>query len=102
MADEGKTNAWNDFKARYPNADLSKFSAQVSFDNKRQATTEVYLNRSDGVQTSVSGSDRRYWDDDTKTALGIGGFLLELTLNPIGKKGVPAVLECCQPLQRGD
>ena len=102
MADEGKTKAWNDFKARYPNADLSKFSAQVSFDNKRQATTEVYLNRSDGVQTSVSGSDRRYWDDDTKTALGIGGFLLELTLNPIGKKGVPAVLECCQPLQRGD
>ena len=53
MADEGKTKAWNDFKARYPNADLSKFSAQVSFDNKRQATTEVYLNRSDGVQTSV-------------------------------------------------
>ena len=64
----------------------------MSFDNKRQATTEVYLNRSDGVQTSVSGSDRRYWDDDTKTALGIGGFILELTLNPIGKKGVPAVL----------
>ena len=62
------------------------------FDNKRQATTEVYLNRSDGVQTSVSGSDRRYWDDDTKTALGIGGFLLELTLNRMGKKGVPAVL----------
>ena len=59
---------------------------------KDQATTEVYLNRSDGVQTSVSGSDRRYWDDERKTALGIGGFLLELTLNRMGKKGVPAVL----------
>ena len=58
MADEGKTKAWNDFKARYPNADLSKFSAQVSFDNKRQATTEVYLNRSDGVQTH-SESNRK-------------------------------------------
>ena len=71
IADKARTKVWN---------------------NKRWARAEVYLNRSDGVQTSVSGSDRRYWDDDTKTALGIGGFLLELTLNRMGKKGVPAVL----------
>ena len=30
---------------------------------------------------SVSGSDRRYWDDDTKKPLGIGGFPPELTLS---------------------
>ena len=91
IADKAKTKAWNDLKARYPNADLSKFSAQVSFDDKRHATTEVCLNRSDGVQSSVSRSDRRYRDDGMKKALGIGGFPLELTLNRIGKKEVPAV-----------
>lgn len=46
IADKAKRKAWNDFKARYPNVDLIKFSAQVSFDDKRQATAEVYLNRS--------------------------------------------------------
>ena len=69
IADEAK--AWDDFEARYPNADLSKFRAEVSFDDKGKATVEVSLNRSDGVQTSVSGSGRRYWDDDMKKALGI-------------------------------
>ena len=91
IADKAKTKAWNDLKARYPNGDLSKFSAQVSFDDKRHATTEVCLNRSDGVQSSVSRSDRRYCDVGMKKALGIGGFPLELTLNRIGKKEVPAV-----------
>ena len=62
---------------------------RVSFDGKRQATAEVYFSRSDGVQSSVSGSDRRKWDDDMKKALGIGGFPLELALNRIGKKEVP-------------
>ena len=59
IADKARAKAWKDFKERCPNADLSKFSAQVSFDDKRQATSEVYLNRSDRVQTNVSGSDRR-------------------------------------------
>ena len=62
----------------------------MSFDDKRQTTTEVYFSRSDGVQSSVTGSGRRYWDDDMKKALGIGGFPLEITLNRRGKKGVPA------------
>ena len=64
----------------------------MSFDDKRQAAAKEYLNRFDGVQTSVSRSDGRYWDDDMKKALGIGGFPLEITLNRIGKKEVPAVL----------
>ena len=41
IADKAKTKAWNDLKARYPNADLSKFSAQVSFDDKRHATEQT-------------------------------------------------------------
>ena len=38
-----KRKAWDDFKAQYPNADLSKFNAQVSFNDNRQATAEVSL-----------------------------------------------------------
>ena len=34
MADKARTKAWNDLKPRYQNADLSKFSAQMFFDDK--------------------------------------------------------------------
>ena len=71
IAAKARTKAWNDLKARYPNADLSKFCVEVSFDDKTQATAEVYFDRSDGVQSSVSGSDRIYWDVDMKKVLGI-------------------------------
>ena len=40
-----KRKAWDDFKAQYLNADLSKFNAQVSFNDNRQATAEVSLSR---------------------------------------------------------
>ena len=40
-----KRKAWDDFKEQYPNADLSKFNAQVSFNDNRQATAEVSLSR---------------------------------------------------------
>ena len=63
----------------------------MSFSDNRQATGGVYFSRSDGVQSSDLGSDRRCWDDDMKKALGIGGFPLELTLNRVGKKEVSAV-----------
>ena len=80
IADKAKTKAWNNFKAWYPNADLSKFSAQVSFDYKGQSTAAVYFSQSDEIQTSVSRADRRYWDGDMNKTLWIGGFPLELTL----------------------
>ena len=38
IADKAREKAWNDFKVRYSNANLCKFSAQVLFDDKRQAT----------------------------------------------------------------
>lgn len=64
---------------------------QVSFNNNKQGKAEVYLNRSNGVQSSVSGSIRKNWDDDMKRALGIAGFPIELTPNPSAIKEVPAV-----------
>ena len=38
IADKAREKAWSDFKVRYSNANLCKFSAQVLFDDKRQAT----------------------------------------------------------------
>ena len=40
---------------------------------------------------SVSGSDKRYWSDKMKSALGIGGFPVELILNDHPLLPVPAL-----------
>jgi hypothetical protein len=40
---------------------------------------------------SVFGSDPKYWSDEMKLGLGIGGFPFELTLNNDLKKRVPAI-----------
>lgn len=71
---------------------MSKFEGQIIFDDKKQGKAEVYLNRGDSVQTSVSGSIRKDWDNEMKRALGIAGFSIELTLNTSAIKEVPAVL----------
>ena len=44
-----------------------------------------------GFRQSVSESDRRYWSDEMKEALGIGGFPVELILNDHPLLPVPAV-----------
>ena len=99
-----KAKAWKDFKREYPFADLSKFEAQTDFIDKKHATAEIYLKAGPGFWQSVSESDRKYWSfkylyflnvycgddwrinkvsksDDMKSALGIGGFPVELSLN---------------------
>ena len=80
ISEDAKSKAWNDFKRKYPFADLSKFEAQTDF-NEKHATAEIYLKAGPGFRQSVSGSDRRYWSDEMKEALGIGGFPVELILN---------------------
>ena len=77
---DAKAKAWKDFKREYPFADLSKFEAQTDF-NEKHATAEIYLKVGPGFWQSVSVSDRKYWSDDMKSALGIGGFPVELSLN---------------------
>ena len=89
-----KAKAWKDFKKEYPFADLSKFEAQTDFIDKKHATAEIfkYLKiAGPGFWQSVSESDRKYWSDDMKSALGIGGFPVELTLNYNPLLPVPAV-----------
>ena len=92
QSQEAKSKAWADFKMKYPNADLSRFEAQVYFDasaavasdtsdtDKDKTSSEIVFKHSNGVETSVSGSNRRYWSNQMREALGIGRFPIELTL----------------------
>ena len=85
ISEEAKAKAWKDFKR-----DLSKFEAQTDF-NEKHATADVFFKAGPGFWQSVSGSDRRYWSDEMKSALGIGGFPVELSLNYHPLFPVPAV-----------
>ena len=90
ISEAAKAKAWKDFKRKYPFADLSKFEAQVNF-NEKHATAEICLKAGPDFWQSVSGSDRRYWSDKMKEALGIGGFPVELILNSRQLLPVPAI-----------
>ena len=90
ISEDAKAKAWKDFKREYPFADLSKFEAQVNF-NEKHATADIKFKAGPGFWQSVSGSDRRYWSDKMKEALGIGGFPVELILNSHPLLPVPAV-----------
>ena len=90
ISEAAKEKAWKNFKREYPFADLSKFEAQVNF-NEKHATAEIYLKAGPGFWQSVSGSDKRYWSDKMKSALGIGGFPVELILNDQSNRPVPAI-----------
>ena len=47
-AKEAKKKAWNHFNKYLPNADKSKFEAQVVFDERRNATAEIYFKAGPG------------------------------------------------------
>ena len=79
ISEDAKAKAWKDFKREYPFADLSKFVAQTDFNDKKHATADKKFKAAPGFRQSVSGSDRRYWSDEMKAALGIGGFPVELS-----------------------
>ena len=97
IAEAAKEKAWAAFLFKYPNADKSKFVAQVDFAYNHTATGEISYKEGNGNLLSVFGSDSKYWSEDMKKALGLnqssGGFPPQLT--PIGRKGssltIPAV-----------
>ena len=90
ISEAAKAKAWKYFKREYPFADLSKFEAQVNF-NEGHATADIKFKAGPGFWQSVSGSERRYWSDKMKEALAIGGFPVELILNSHPLLPVPAV-----------
>lgn len=81
---------WDKFRARFPNADLSKFMIR-----KYPHSTEVVHKESDGTSSVFDdkGNFRPslYYSDKMKKDLGISGFPLELTLNPQPTLAIPAV-----------
>ncbi|KAL9982062.1 hypothetical protein ACROYT_G010852 [Oculina patagonica] len=92
-----KDNAWKPFLAKYPNADRTKFVAQVEFAYNHTATADIYYKAGKGHLINVFGSDSKYWSPEMKKALGAnqisGGFPQQLS--PSGAKGsslpIPAV-----------
>ena len=85
-----KSKAWKQFLAKFPNADRSKFEAQVYFENEKDHTgkAEIYFKKCQGFLTSVLGPDSKYWSPEMKAALGKpSGFPQKLL--PIGGLSLP-------------
>ena len=68
-----KTSAWVDFTKQFPNADKTKFAVQTNVDQQWNITAEVFFKEGPGSLMSVFGSDRKYWSQQMKTALGLDG-----------------------------
>ena len=68
-----KKNAWDQFTKQFPNADKDQFFVQTSVDEKYKITAEVFFKESAATSSSVFGSDRKYWSQKKKTALGLTG-----------------------------
>ena len=94
IASLAQEKAWKDLQQQYPRADRSKFQIQTDFIKNHKAIAEVFLKSSDGL-TSVFGSDRRYWSQQMKTALGIADVNeFPYQLSPLKTKkslSIPAV-----------
>jgi len=76
--DEVRKKAWNDFKLRYPNADLSQFRDEIEMNGVNDVTGIVQIKERPGYWSDVIGPDVKYFTEKKKKALGIGGFPKEL------------------------
>ena len=65
--------AWEQFTKTFPNADKTQFYVQQSVDEKYRISSEVFFNESERSSVGVFGSDRKYWSQKMKTALGLTG-----------------------------
>jgi len=69
--------------------------AQINIDEKRNITAEMFFKAGKGSLQSVFGSDRRYWNQKMKAALGLAGMAdFPYQLSPMKTKtplAIPAV-----------
>ena len=90
-----KKNAWEQFTKQFPNVDKTQFFVQTSVDEKYRISAEVFFKESADYSSSVFGSDRKYWDQKMKTALGLIGIEgFPFQLSPLKTKRalpIPAV-----------
>ena len=68
-----KKKAWDQFTKQFPNTDKDQFYVQTSVDEKNKITAEVFFRESAEYSSSVFGSERKYWSQKMKTALGLIG-----------------------------
>ena len=76
----------------YPNADKSKFVAEVEFTKDHTGTASISYKKGDGGLLDVFGSDSKYWSEDMKKALGLNkssGFPPQLTPSGIKVSSLP-------------
>ena len=87
--------AWEQFTKKFPNADKTQFFVQESYDDEYKISAEVFFKESVEYSSSVFGSDRKYWSQKKKTALGlIGAEGFPFQLSPLKTKRalpIPAV-----------
>ena len=75
-------SAWSQFTKQFSNADKTQFNVETSVDEKYNISAGVFFNEGPGSSLSVSGSDRKYWSQRMKTALGligVAGFPFQLS-----------------------
>ena len=90
-----KKNAWEQFTKQFPNADKDQLFVQTSVDEKYKISAEVFFKESADCSSRVFGSDRKYWSQKKKTALGLTGVEgFPFQLSPLKTKTalpIPAV-----------
>ena len=90
-----KKDAWAQFTKQFPNADKDQFYVQTSVDEKYNISAEVFFNEGPESSLNVFGSDKKYWGQQIKTALGLIGVQgFPFQLSPLKTKialPIPAV-----------
>ena len=90
-----KKSAWAKLTKQFPNADKTQFDVQTSVDEKYNVSAEVFFDEGPGSSLSEFGSDRKYWSQRRKTALGLIGVAgFPFQLSPLKTKTalpIPAV-----------
>ena len=85
----------SDFTKQFPNAEKSQFVPETKDDGNHNITAEIFFKEGQGSIQSVFGSDRKYWSQQMKTALGLDGVDgFPYQLSPIKTKTalpIPAV-----------
>ena len=82
-----KKSAWSQFTKQFTNADKNQFFVQTSVDDKWNVTAEIFFSEAQGSSQRVFGSDRKYWNQQMKSALGlisVAGF--PFLLSPLKTK----------------
>ena len=87
--------AWAQFTKQFLNADKDQFTVQTNVDENFKISAEVFFNESASSSISVFGSDRKYWSQQMKNALGLVGVEgFPFQLSPLRTKTalpIPAV-----------